>query len=168
MRLNYDLTLEQSQKLIMTPELRQAIQLLQYTSLELKDYLEKEMEENPLLEMEKTEEDSQDLDSLRDDKDIDVKEFLESFDDISYRSEIDHNHKQYSFENFVSYTPTLRDYLTDQLNMISIGAREYKIADYIISNINSSGYLAAEISDMASQLCVAQEEVELMLSVIQV
>lgn len=167
MRLNYDLTLEQSQKLIMTPELRQAIQLLQYTSLELKDYLEKEMEENPLLEMEKTEEDSQDLDSLRDDKDIDVKEFLESFDDISYRSEIDHNHKQYSFENFVSYTPTLRDYLTDQLNMISIGAREYKIADYIISNINSSGYLAAEISDMASQLCVAQEEVELMLSVIQ-
>ena len=35
MRLSYDLTLQQSQKLIMTPELRQAIELLQFNSLEL-------------------------------------------------------------------------------------------------------------------------------------
>lgn len=167
MRLNYDLTLEQSQKLIMTPELRQAIQLLQYTSLELNDYLAKEMEENPLLEMERPAEDSQTLDSLKEDKDIDVKEFLEGFDDISYRSEIDRNHREYSMENYVSYTPTLRDYLIEQLNMISIGSREYRIADYIINNINSSGYLAASVKDMSMQLCVAQEEVELMLSVIQ-
>lgn len=47
MRLSYDLTLEQTQKLIMTPELRQAIELLQFNSLELKEYIAKELEENP-------------------------------------------------------------------------------------------------------------------------
>ena len=93
MKLNYDLSLEQSQKLIMTPELRQAIQLLQYTSLELNEYLSKELEENPLLEMESPVEEVQNIESLNDDKDIDWKEFIESYDDIRYRTEVDRKHK---------------------------------------------------------------------------
>ena len=52
MKLGYDLALEQTQKLIMTPELRQAIELLQFTRLELNEYIKKEIEENPMLEME--------------------------------------------------------------------------------------------------------------------
>jgi RNA polymerase sigma-54 factor len=167
MRLNYDLTLEQSQKLVMTPELRQAIQLLQYSSLELKDYLTKELEENPLLEMERSDVDSQTIESLKEDKDIDLKEFLESYDDISYRSEIDRSKNDYSMDNYISYSPTLRDYLTEQLNMISIGPREYRIADYIINNINNSGYFSSSTNEISTQLCVSNEEVELMLSVIQ-
>lgn len=167
MRLNYDLTLEQSQKLIMTPELRQAIQLLQYTSLELNSYLKREMEENPLLELEGPSDDSQSMETLKDEKDIDWKEFLESYDDISYRSEVDRNRKEYSFENFVSYTPSLKDYLIEQLNMISLDSAEYRIADYIIQNINSNGYLDSTVVEMASQLQVSEEEVEAVLTVIQ-
>jgi len=167
LRLNYDLTLEQSQKLIMTPELRQAIQLLQYTSLELNSYLKREMEENPLLELEGPSDDSQSMETLKDEKDIDWKEFLESYDDISYRSEVDRNRKEYSFENFVSYTPSLKDYLIEQLNMISLDSAEYRIADYIIQNINSNGYLDSTVVEMASQLQVSEEEVEAVLTVIQ-
>ncbi|MCR3956479.1 MAG: RNA polymerase factor sigma-54 [Gudongella sp.] len=167
MRLNYDLTLEQSQKLIMTPELRQAIQLLQYTSLELNSYLKREMEENPLLELEGTSEDNQSMETLKDEKDIDWKEFLESYDDISYRSEVDRNRKEYSFENFVSYTPSLKDYLIEQLNMISLDAAEYRIADYIIQNINSNGYLDSTVVEISSQLHASEEEVEAVLTVIQ-
>lgn len=167
MKLNYDLTLEQSQKLVMTPELRQAIQLLQYTSLELRDYLSKELEENPILEMERSDVDSQTIESLKEDKDVDLKEFLESFDDISYKSEIDRSRNEYSMDNYISYSPTLRDHLIEQLNMISIGSREYRIADYIINNINSSGYFSTTAEEIAAQLCVSNEEVELMLSVIQ-
>lgn len=51
MKLGYGLALEQVQKLVMTPELRQAIQLLQYTSQELNEYLEKQIEENPMLDV---------------------------------------------------------------------------------------------------------------------
>ncbi len=167
MKLNYDLTLEQSQKLIMTPELRQAIQLLQYTSLELNTYLKSEMEENPLLEFEAQNDEIQSVENLKEEKDIDWKEFLESYDDISYRSEVDRNRKEYSFENFVSYTPSLKDYLIEQLNMVSLGVAEYRIAEYVIQNINSNGYIDTSLEEMAVQLCVPKEEIEVVLGVIQ-
>lgn len=167
MKLNYDLSLEQSQKLIMTPELRQAIQLLQYTSLELNEYLSKELEENPLLEMERPVEEIQNIESLNDDKDIDWKEFIESYDDISYRTEVDRNHKEYSIESFISYSPSLKDFLFEQLNMVSIGIREKAIGEYLIQNINSNGYLESSLSEIALTLQVSVEEVEMMLSVIQ-
>ena len=47
MRLGYELTIEQTQKLSMTPELIQAIQILQFNSQELTDYIQNELLENP-------------------------------------------------------------------------------------------------------------------------
>ncbi|WP_442865491.1 hypothetical protein [Acidocella sp. MX-AZ03] len=44
------LDLRQSQSLVMTPQLRQAIQLLQFTNLEVSAYIEEELLKNPLLE----------------------------------------------------------------------------------------------------------------------
>jgi RNA polymerase sigma-54 factor len=51
MRLIHDLHLEQQQKLLITPELRQAIAILQMSSLELSEYLQQEIDENPVLEL---------------------------------------------------------------------------------------------------------------------
>ena len=50
MRLTHDVILAQQQKLLMTPELRQAIAILQMSSLELSEYIRNELAENPLLE----------------------------------------------------------------------------------------------------------------------
>ena len=52
MKLGYDLTIEQSQKLTMTPELIQAIQILQFNSQELENYVQEELMQNPVLEYE--------------------------------------------------------------------------------------------------------------------
>ncbi len=51
MHLGYSLNIEQTQKLIMTPELRQAITVLQLPAAELVQYIENAMLENPLLEV---------------------------------------------------------------------------------------------------------------------
>lgn len=51
MRMGYGLNIVQTQKLIMTPELRQAITVLQLSSLELGTYVEQQLQENPLLEI---------------------------------------------------------------------------------------------------------------------
>jgi len=51
MRMGYDLTLQQTQKLVITPELRQAINILQYSAIELSEYLEEAVLENPVLEL---------------------------------------------------------------------------------------------------------------------
>ncbi|MEE8393298.1 MAG: RNA polymerase factor sigma-54 [Rhodospirillales bacterium] len=50
MALTPRLELRQSQSLVMTPQLQQAIKLLQLSNLELKEYVEQELEKNPLLE----------------------------------------------------------------------------------------------------------------------
>ena len=52
MALTQRLELKQGQALVMTPQLQQAIKLLQLSNLELADYVETELEKNPLLERE--------------------------------------------------------------------------------------------------------------------
>jgi len=54
MALGPRLDLRQSQTLVMTPQLRQAIQLLQYSNVEATSFVERELERNPLLERDET------------------------------------------------------------------------------------------------------------------
>ncbi len=90
MKLGYDLNLEQVQKLVMTPELRQAIELLQFTSLELNEYLEQQMEENPLLELNNAVEEHENIEDYTKEKDeIDWKEFLDKSEDSYYKPQKD-------------------------------------------------------------------------------
>ena len=55
MKLGYDLTIEQTQKLTMTPELIQAIQILQFNTQELDSFVQNELMQNPVLEYEGSE-----------------------------------------------------------------------------------------------------------------
>lgn len=62
MKLGYELTIEQTQKLVMTPELIQAIQLLQFNTQELESYVQEQLLTNPVLEKaEKTDNESSDM-----------------------------------------------------------------------------------------------------------
>lgn len=167
MRLSYDLTLEQSQKLIMTPELRQAIELLQFNSLELKEYITNEMEENPMLESLNSSEEFDNLDKYTNDNEIDWKEYFEKYDDISYRPQVDKNIKEYNYESFVSYEPTLKEHLMLQLRLIPLENREYKIAENIIQNIDENGYLIVSTEEIARFMKCGQEEVEIVLDIVQ-
>ena len=60
MQISQNLKLKQSQSLVMTPQLQQAIKLLQLNNLELTNLVNKEMEENPFLENESVELENQD------------------------------------------------------------------------------------------------------------
>lgn len=51
MRMGYDLVLEQQQKLIMTPELRLALKILQLPTVELEELIKQELENNPVLDI---------------------------------------------------------------------------------------------------------------------
>ena len=52
MKLGFDLTIEQTQKLSLTPELIQAIQILQFNNQELETYVQEQVLTNPVLETE--------------------------------------------------------------------------------------------------------------------
>ncbi|HZJ99575.1 MAG TPA: RNA polymerase factor sigma-54 [Tissierellaceae bacterium] len=167
MKLGFNIRLEQSQRLIMTPELRQAIQLLQYNSLELNEYLKNEIEENPLLEMENPNNQMEETRELTDDKDVDWKEVAERYDDFSYKAPVDKNQEEYNYEAFTTYTKTLKEFLIEQLNLTILDDKEYLLGDYIIQNIDENGYLDIGIEEIAEQMNSNVQEVEDVLKIIQ-
>ncbi len=168
MKLGYDLALEQVQKLVMTPELRQAIQLLQFTSQELNEYLEKQIEENPLLELENSIKDYENIDDYVDEREeIDWKEYIGKNDDVSYRPQVDKNVKEYSFDNFIGYSPSLREDLFFQLNVLEISQEDRKIGEILIENIDENGYLMTSVEQVAKDFKANPKKVENVLSIIQ-
>ena len=81
MQISQNLKLKQSQSLVMTPQLQQAIKLLQLNNIELTNLVNKELEENPFLENESLEENDQEL--YDDEKTNDLKESFETGESIS-------------------------------------------------------------------------------------
>ncbi|MCG4583399.1 RNA polymerase sigma-54 factor, partial [Anaerosalibacter bizertensis] len=162
MRLGYDLTLEQAQKLVMTPELRQAIQLLQFTSQELNQYLENEMEINPLLEVKNNSKEHENIDEIESkNEEIDWEEFLGNYDDISYTisSPRDKNEKEVTYDNFVTHSSSLKEHLLLQLNLNICDKIDRLIGKIIIESIDENGYLVTPIDSLAEDLHVSLERV---------
>ena len=186
MRLGYDLTIEQTQKLTMTPELIQAIQILQYNSQELEDFVSKEIMENPILEMDNTvpndsHENLKDPESSmseelmykeaeRDDIDLREKIAESEYDDISYR-QWEHrvsNEDVVSFDQYTSKEETLQDYLLLQLTFSDLKDRDKKIGRYLVEGIDDNGYLTVDTDQTAAAFGVKACTVERILKVIQV
>ncbi|TJX14279.1 RNA polymerase factor sigma-54 [Tissierella creatinini] len=166
MKLNYNIKLEQSQKLIMTAELRQAIQLLQFNSIELNEYISNELEENPMLEMENPPKEMETVAIDSKDNDIEWTEYIEKYDDVSYKPEIDRNTKDFNIEDFITQDQSLKDHLISQLNMLELKKKERIIADYIIENLDENGYLIASTDEIMSSTKSSLKNVEGVLSII--
>ena len=124
MRVGFGLGLEQTQKLIMTPELRQAITVLQLSTLELGEYIDQEMLENPLLEIkeeaqEQVESGETEVAGTDDplDLDVDWKEYFANSSDLGYirpeKEEIEQ-----SSDRFSAVISSLPDHLTLQLHKL--------------------------------------------------
>ena len=178
MRLGYDLTIEQTQKLTMTPELIQAIQILQFNTQELESFVQEELMQNPVLEYDNT--DSKKEPEVSKTEALDRKEAEESeidlrekvkedeYDDISYRQwEYSKDHDETSFEQYVSKEETLEDYLLLQLTFSSLKGGEMKIGRYLVESIDENGYLTAYVGKVAKCFKVSEETVERVLDVIQ-
>ena len=163
MKIGYELTIEQTQKLSMTPELIQAIQILQYNNHELNEYIDKELLENPILESEyhKESDTEIDIDSLRDQL-IQADENVEAYKQWESHSTSD----EYSYENFVAFNYTLTEFLIEQLHFSSLKGQDAEIGRYIIENIDDNGYLSMSLEEICSVLDVDLDSCERVLDVI--
>lgn len=178
MRMGYGLHMEQTQKLIMTPELRQAITVLQLSSLELGLYIEQQLQENPLLEIneegqeadtevqEPTEGD--DASEQAGEYDMDWQEYFQDSSDLGFpKVERNPDQAEYTYENFLTQAPTMTEHLMFQLRLSRCKNSERVIGEYLIGNIDGNGYLQTTVEDAARQLGVPAEEVERVLAIIQ-
>lgn len=160
MNMGFELKLTQEQRLIMTMEMQQSIKLLQMSSYELLQYIDKELQENVVLDIDNS------YDKLKDyqgsSKQLNeyrgLIKYLEfdNYNSGSYYQE-DYN-EQLSPLNFISNTITLKDYLKDQIMYSNFEKDEEFICNYIIDNIDNRGYLDRTIvNDVADELKISNE-----------
>lgn len=150
MQMGYGLLQEQIQKLIMTPELRQAITVLQFSAQELAEYLESEAAQNPVMELETT-------DWLQI-----AREQRNSRERKGLRQE-----KVYPIESVVRSTQSLEDYLLRQLNLLKATTIEKRLGSFIIGSLDSNGYLTLGTEEIADLQKCTPDQAERALQLIQ-
>ncbi|MFZ5652626.1 MAG: RNA polymerase factor sigma-54 [Bacillota bacterium] len=174
MRMGYGLHMEQTQKLIMTPELRQAITVLQLSSLELGMYIEQQLQENPLLELKDESHENGESETVREEGgeegqvwDVEWQEYFSDSSDLGMPKIEKGDQTGYTYENFVRQVPTMTEHLMFQLSLSRCGPKEKRIGEYLIGNIDGNGYLQISVEEAARHLGAPVEEVEGVLAVIQ-
>ncbi len=143
------------QRLILTQELQLFLKMIQMTTLELKDYLEEQLIENPTLEESEVQEEKSEDSPAEDDFSFETFEdgrLLKSRDeDIPHytsREFIDDSGEDTTWENRVSAADSLIDHLRWQLKVADFTEGEKQIADLIIGNTNEDGYLESDLSEI--------------------
>lgn len=194
MRLGYDLTIEQAQKLVMTPELIQAIQILQFNTQELENYVDEQVLVNPILEidgdagpgrgereaaggkrdgdMDYAERYEEGRGSKAKDSEFDWAEHFKEreYDDISYKQWQYNSHSEdgeYTFEQFVSSDVTLTENLMFQLQFVPMKKSCRMIAKYMIEALDENGYLTQPVEELAQQFHLTVDKAEEVLHIIQ-
>ena len=184
--LQHKLNVKLSQRQILTPGLVQMVSVLALNKLELKDMINAEMVENPVLEeledaipllddvgRQEEERDriaakatSEEAPPVADEKkdpfeEIDFGSFFQEYLDPGYRSsgEMEEIEKP-SFENFLSKPGNLTDHLMWQLGAISVRPAVQQAAELIIGNLNEEGYLIASDEELLGIAPVASPEAD--------
>jgi RNA polymerase sigma-54 factor len=174
------LHLKVSQRQILTPGLVQMVSVLALNKLELKDMINSEMVENPVLEeledsvpliddVGRREEERERVSTVSEEaptptseekkdafEEIDFGSFFKDYLDPGFRSPSDFEEiERPSFENFLSKPSTLTDHLMWQLGSISTQPPVREAAELIIGNLNEDGYLIASDEELLGEVAPA-------------
>lgn len=180
MAMSTRLMMRQGQSLVMTPQLLQAIKLLQFSNLELAAFLQEEIERNPLLE-------AQDGDASAD---VAIAEPSGSLEDLASAAPaagssaapdaaglsatswtgvgvggVDADAP--NLEAFVTARRSLRDHLLDQLALASVPVPQKLLARAIIDALDENGYLREDLAELAARLGARQSAAAAALTLVQ-
>lgn len=187
MGMDLKLGLKLSQQLRMTPQLQQAIKLLQLSRLELESVINKEMEENPILEevMDSKDDDpaakeSEQLSMGEDGEappstadDAKKEEFdWENYAEDNYRQKVAQSNfregeEVQNYESVVTRSETLHEYLHWQLKLSGFNEEEMRIGAKLIGNIDENGYIKIPMKDVCPEENLPEEEIVGILELVQ-
>ncbi len=171
MNINFSLNLVQEQKLIMTQEMQMSVKLLQMSAYELGQYVNKEMQENPVLE----ERDLQNpknnsVETNENKKDKDYKEIIKYLEKDDYKLK-NYNNKGESDEvspfYYIAQEKSLKDYLMEQIGELTEKPELLDICKYMVENLDPKGYLTVKLSDICKELTISNEKAENALEILQ-
>ncbi len=175
MPLKIKLSQKLGQKMALTPRMKQSIHILQLPILELKGYLEQQIEENPTLEAGLTAPSEETPLDEKISKLLTQEEDSANVDDYfnpGYNQD-EMRKKQDYRESLITKELTLQEHLLRQLHMNLLTETEDKIGEYLISCIDKNGYFQNVLEEVLRLLATKEgveitiEEISRMLSVIQ-
>ena len=168
------LELRQSQTLVMTPQLQQAIKLLQFSHGELREFIESELEQNPLLEASAPE--AEERFAEADTTPAVAEGSLEGAYAFDHGGEtlghIGGGHGSFADDledigERVSGTIDLRDHLLQQLNIDIRDPAQRLIGAALIERVDEAGYLPADLTEVAQTLGCTLADIDAVLAVMQ-
>ncbi|UKB83055.1 RNA polymerase factor sigma-54 [Chryseobacterium sp. MEBOG06] len=164
--LKQHLQLKLGQKL--APQQIQLMKLIQLHTLEFEEELERELEENPALEIAKEDSKEDEYSSLEDayqdegtesiETDFDVNDYIYD-DEPGYKtasSNYSPDDEEFDNESLLTEGQSLYDYLMEQIHLVNINNEDLKIAEYLIGNLDTDGYLRREIKSIVDDLAFSQ------------
>ncbi len=174
MLLQPKLNVKVSQRQVLTPGLVQMVSVLALNKLELKEMINTEMVENPVLEeLEESAVSLEERAGIEGDRERSAEEVVaetervekDPFDEIDFGSYFQDyldpgfktasNFEEYdkpSFENFLSQPSTLSDHLMWQLGSLTLSLEVQEAAELVIGNLNENGYLTASDEELVESL----------------
>ena len=187
MALDFKLQHKLTQRLVMTPQLRQAIKILQLPRGELDALVYEELAENPVLAVEPGEEEVSPADAgmMAEEpppsefaeppppaEDIDWRTYLETYNDEmpslpAWGDEDADEERQNLIENQPNRTESLAEHLAWQLRFRDLSEDDKGIAAILVGNLNVDGYLQDPIEEVATSAGVHVEDAYHVLGVIQ-
>ncbi|MGA2249673.1 RNA polymerase factor sigma-54 [Terracidiphilus sp.] len=165
------LNLRVSQRQVLTPGLMQMVSVLALNKLELKEMIDAELVENPVLEeidetvpmldqvasREETlglsaERVAEEITKPKDPfEEVDFGSYFQEYLDPGYKTQPEYEDgEKPSFENFLSQPTTLTDHLSWQLGALSLDIELSTAAEFIVGNLDENGYLAAGDEELAA------------------
>ena len=181
MAMGLKMSMKLSQQLRMTPQLQQAIKLLQLSRVELEEEIRKEITENPVLEeiqessidpatKAQVAEELKAVDAEvsgeadpRKQEEFEWENYVESMYKPPQSAGYEANDEIMSYENVISTTQSLSDYLMWQMSLFGFNEEEETLVSILISYLNDDGYLTTSIEEMAAEESVDAKELGEML-----
>jgi RNA polymerase sigma-54 factor len=175
--MKHSLQLKLSQHLTLTPQLQQSIRLLQLSTIELNQELERYLAENPLLERADADAEGNPpppngatnaaetpAEPQARDEPVNFADEATGFGEDSSpggvaRSRDDDDERE-DFTQYAAAEPTLQEHLLQQLSLTGLTERDKRIAAMVVGHLDEDGYLQTHLDELRESAAEAIAELE--------
>ncbi|MBI1326521.1 MAG: RNA polymerase factor sigma-54 [Alphaproteobacteria bacterium] len=172
--LSQNLSTKQQQNLVMTPQMQQAIKLLQMSNMDLAAFLEEEIAQNPLLEKgpneDSGEDETQETNEPRDEQPDAMETAFDTGSEMATvgaggNSKFEDN--EYDPLATIEKPKDLRTHLYDQIAVEITDDKEYRLALLLLDSLDEAGYMREDLAVLSTRLGVDVEKLEIVLKKLQ-
>lgn len=175
---------EQRLQMILAPQMRQSLEILQAPLLELRTLIQQEVEQNPTVEEQavdnvqlELEQGSSEVEEAREidfDEEFAVlarlddewKEYFQQNQAV-VRTSRDEEEKRQFFLDSLSQSVSLQEHLIGQLHLFNLNEEQVKAGEQIIGNINDDGFLTASLEHLVEVTALSENDIQQLVTIIQ-